>query len=145
MSRSNADRIARVLKEHGPAYFVLAQFTRISPQAFRTIAAAVSDKAIRLNGETIELVAENAERITAAVAELRKAAKEEAELAPTPSTSDRLDALERRCEAVVAEFTELASVKPSSEEQSRLWDVLGKTRLGLSLIELEISPAPRER
>jgi hypothetical protein len=123
----------------------LAQFTRISPEAYRIIAPAVTGNAIRWNGEAIELVAENAKRITAAVAELRKAAKEEAAPAPAASTRDRLDDLERRCDAVVAEFGELAGNKPSSEEQSRLWDVLGKTRLGLTLIELEINPAPAGR
>ena len=138
MCRSNADRIIRTLKEHGPAYFVLAQYTRISPEAFRTIAPAVTEKAIRLNGETIELVAENAKRIAVAVSELRKAAKEEAAAAPPPSIKDRLDALERRCDEVVAEFSQWADAQPSAEDQARLWDVLGKTRLGLSLIEMEI-------
>ena len=89
-----------------------------------------------MNGETIELVAANAKRITAAVTELRKAAKEEEVPAPAPlSTRNRLDALEQRCDRLVAEFGQLASVTPSCEEQARLWEVLGKTRLGLSLIE----------
>jgi hypothetical protein len=140
MSRSNADRIVRVLNECGPAYFALTQFTRISPEAYRTIAPAVTDQAIRLNGEAIELVSENAKRITAAVAELRKAAKVDAP-AP-PSTRDRLDALERRCQAVVAEFSHLAGSTPLCEEQSLLRDVLGRTRVELALIELEIHPAP---
>src|ERR1700674_660050 len=61
--RKLRDEGAYKLKEEpGPAYFEGAQFTRISPEAYRTIAPAVTGNAIRWNGEAIELVAANAQR-----------------------------------------------------------------------------------
>jgi hypothetical protein len=52
-----------------PAYFELAQLTRISPEAYRPIAPAVTSQAICLNGEAIALVAENAGKVAAAARE----------------------------------------------------------------------------
>jgi hypothetical protein len=39
--------------------------TRVSPQTFRAIAPAIQDGALRYNGETIELNAENSRKVAA--------------------------------------------------------------------------------
>jgi hypothetical protein len=74
MSYDSANRIIRNLEEFGPVYFDVAQFTRISPEAYRAIAPSISDQGLNSNGEVIALIPENAERVAAAVTEMRKAA-----------------------------------------------------------------------
>jgi hypothetical protein len=138
MSRSNADRIIRLLEEFGPAYFELAQLTRISPEAYRSIAPAVSIQAICLNGEAIALVAENAGKVAAAVAELRKAARPES--AGVASIHDRLNSLERRCQDVAAEFAALSAAQPKLDELTLLNSVLETMRSRLLRIDLELNP-----
>jgi len=115
MSRAEADRTIRLLDEFGPAYFQLSQLTRISPEAFRTIAPAVCDGVLHHNGETIELNGENSRRVAAAVAEMRSAMPKKSpglnrlvrELKEHPRGSDverRIRSLTECCIAIVAEF-----------------------------------------
>ena len=73
MSRSEADKIVRLLEEFGPAYFEVSQLTRVSPEGFRAVAPAIHDGALHHNGEAIELNPENSRKVAAAVAELRRA------------------------------------------------------------------------
>jgi len=73
MSRTEADRIIKLLEEFGPAYFELSQLTRISAETFRAIAPAIREGALHHDGEAIALNAENSRKIAAAVAEMRGA------------------------------------------------------------------------
>ena len=75
VSRALADDLIRRLEEFGPAYFHLAGVAKITPQAFRLIAPAVSEEGVQLGEEKIAFTPENAARIAAAVEELRTRAE----------------------------------------------------------------------
>ena len=51
----------------------LLTLTRISPETYRAIAPAVKDGALHVDGEAIELNAENSRKVAAAVSRLRRA------------------------------------------------------------------------
>jgi hypothetical protein len=72
ISRSNADRIIRLLDEFGPAYFELSQLTRISPETYRAIAPAIGEEGLAFQGETIAITAGNAEKLSTALVEMRR-------------------------------------------------------------------------
>jgi hypothetical protein len=90
ISKTNANRIIRYLDEFGPTYFDVAQLTRISPEAYRAIAPSIRDQALHHNGDAIALIPENAEKVAAAVAELRKS------VAP-PASAPKASGLEKQC------------------------------------------------
>jgi hypothetical protein len=71
VSRSLADELIRHLEEFGPAYFHLAGVAKITPQAFRLIASAVSEDGVQCGDEKIPFTPENSARIAVAVEELR--------------------------------------------------------------------------
>jgi hypothetical protein len=97
LSRESADRLIRHLDEFGPTYFEVAQLTRISPATYRAIAPSIRDQALHHNGDTIALIPENAERVAAAVAELRKT------IAPPPH-APKTSGLEKRCRDLIVEL-----------------------------------------
>ena len=99
ISKTNANRIIRNLDEFGPTYYEVAQLTRISPETYRAIAPAIRDQVLHHNGEAIALISQNAEKVAAAVAELRKAAA-----TPPPLPEDPIARLERRCTEVLKEL-----------------------------------------
>ena len=71
-SKTQVDRVIRQLEEFGAEFFQLTQLTRISPETYRAIAGQVSQEGLRFEGEMIALVPENAKKVAAAVAELRR-------------------------------------------------------------------------
>jgi hypothetical protein len=131
MSRANAERIISLLEEFGPAYFEVAQLTRVSPETFRALAPSIHDKALHHNGEAIALIPENAARVASVVATHRKA--------PPPRTADaRFDALEQRCNRLLEEFEELSAAWRGSEERFMLSAVLARTYAALGRLGLEL-------
>lgn len=104
-TKDTANRVIRYLEEFGPTYFEVAQLTPVSPATYRAIAPAIQDHALRHNGETITLVPENAEKVVAAVAEMRKQIKKPAPAAAPPV--DEIAAIDGRCAALVADLTRL--------------------------------------
>jgi hypothetical protein len=72
MSDDSASRLINLMEEFGSAYFEVAQLTRISPATYRAIAPSIDDQGLHHNGEAIALIPENAEKVAAAVADLRK-------------------------------------------------------------------------
>jgi hypothetical protein len=136
MSKSHANRTIRLLEELGPGYFELAQLTRITPEEYRAIAPAVTEKVLHVNGEAIALISENAEKVAAAVEELRRTAASETP-AP-PSTRDRLAALERRFRNLVAEFAELSGAGPSGPDREFLASALKEAYTALMRLEIEM-------
>jgi hypothetical protein len=128
-SKENANRIIRQLDEFGPTYFEIAQMTPISSAAYRAIAPAVQDRKLLHNGEAIEIVPENAEKIVAAVVELRKAAK------PAPLPGDPFPSLDRRCHDLVEELTALIGER---RHKRRLQGTLGYLRSALQQLELTL-------
>lgn len=99
ISKTHANRFIRVLDEFGPTYDEVAQLTRISPETYRAIAPSIRDQALHYNGEAIALIPENAEKVAAAIADLRKPV---AKLPPPPE--DPVARLERRCTEVLKEL-----------------------------------------
>src|SRR5207244_5527374 len=73
ISKSKANYELRLLEEFGWMYYFVARTTRISVADYRAIAPSVSTLGIEWNGETIPLVAENGDRIAAAVEALKAA------------------------------------------------------------------------
>lgn len=131
MSRANAERLIGLLEELGPAYFEVAQLTRVSPETFRQLAPSIHDGALHHQGEAIALIPENAARVASLVGEHRKAA--------SPRTANtRLDALEQHCNRLLEEFEELSGAWRDSGDRMMLGSVLARTRSALERLSLEL-------
>ncbi|MFB3828931.1 MAG: hypothetical protein ACE15B_19350 [Bryobacteraceae bacterium] len=77
--RKTVERIISSLDQHGADYFTLRSIVRVSPQTYGLIASAVTESAIEFDGEKIPITKANAERISQAVAALRKLAEQKDE------------------------------------------------------------------
>jgi hypothetical protein len=132
MSRANAERLIGLLEEFGPAYFEVAQLTRVSPETFRALAPSIHDKTLHHNGEAIALIPENAARVASVVASHRKAAQ------PARTVDRRLDVLEQRCNRLLEEFEELSGAWRDSVDRMMLGAVLARTRSALTRLGLEL-------
>jgi hypothetical protein len=96
-TKETANRLIRHLDEFGPTYFEVAQLTRISPATYRAIAPSIRDQALHHNGDVIALIPENAEKVAAAVAELRKTVT-------PPAPAPKASSLETRCRELIVEL-----------------------------------------
>src|ERR1035437_8428506 len=67
VSRAFADKVIQQLETLGPDYYELSAVTRITPDAFRHIAEAVTDEGLSYAGEAIEIIPENAPRLARAI------------------------------------------------------------------------------
>jgi hypothetical protein len=106
-TKTTANRLIQYLEELGPDYFEVAQFTRISPATYRAIAPAVREGKIHHDGEAIALIPENAPRVAAAIAEMRKTITIEPEPEPAPAAEPEeapMDRVKRKCCDVVLEI-----------------------------------------
>jgi hypothetical protein len=133
MGRSQVNHVIQLLNEFGPGYFELSQLTRISPETYRTIQPALQDKALHFEGEAIALIPENAAKVSAAVAQLRKATAAEP---PKPSEGKDLDALEKRCSAIVEEIAQL--VDRGAVPPDQLSIVLESLQTRLTRLQLQL-------
>jgi hypothetical protein len=75
VSHVTVDKLIGRLEEFGPAYFILAQATGITPEQYRRIQGSVRGQALLHAGEEIPINADNAPRLAAAVEELRRRMK----------------------------------------------------------------------
>jgi hypothetical protein len=135
LSKAHANRIIRYLEEFGADYFEVAQLTRITPEQFRAIAPAIRESSIHVNGQAIALIPENSDQVTAAVAELRRAAD-----SPSDLTGERLPAWQHRFDRLVDDFQSLSRSTSSPEERSRLREMLSNARTTLR----RLGPPPLE-
>jgi len=133
ISATHANRLIKYLEEFGPEYFELAQLTGIAPGEYRAIAAAVKDQAVHCGEEVIALLPENAERLAAAVAELRAAAPKREE----PSGEHRFELLERKTGRLVEEFRALYRNTEEPGDRHRIISILDAARDRLDQLELE--------
>jgi hypothetical protein len=130
-SKPNANRLIHNLEEFGPQYFEVAQLTRISPKTYRAIAPAIRDQSLHHKGEAIALIPENAEKVAAAVAELRK---KEPATEPEPPANP-IPALEKSCSEMVRRIEALIQLKKYPRQ---LQAVLVSLQLRLHHLELTI-------
>ena len=136
ISRSEADKIIRLWEEFGAGYFEVSQLARVSADTYRAIAPAVKDGALHVQGEAIELSAQNSRRVAAAVAELRRAipAKKRARQI---EMHERLAELDRRCTAIIAEFEDIARKERCGENWLLFISTLSRANSELSRLGLE--------
>src|SRR5262249_29960883 len=104
ISRAEADRTIRLWEEFGAGYFEMAQLTRVSTETYRTRAPAVKDGALHIDGEAIELNAETSDRVSAAVARLRRALPRKA----APKKPHDIDGPRSRSMDLIREFQQIA-------------------------------------
>jgi len=132
----NADKIIRLWEEFGAAYFELAQLISITPDTYRALVPSIRDGALHLNGAIIELVPENSLRLAAAVAALRRPGqpgKPRRQLQP----HQRLAALDRRCDALVAELQQFSHQERCGENWLQLTRILSRLCASLNRLQLE--------
>lgn len=132
MSQKQADYIIRLWQEFGAGFFELAQLTRISAQTYRAIEPAIRDGALHFNDEAIELDPENAQRVAAAVAELRRTIP--AAEKPAPTLQERLAGLEKRCAAIASDFADMARHSLSEEDRASFQLALSRASAALQQI-----------
>ena len=129
------DKTIRELEHFGPQYFHLAAVARITPADYRLIAAAVTERGVCCDGETIPIEPKNAPRLTRAIEILLQRAappvkKEEAAGART------LELAEKRLRAAVAELERLSGMdlEPESHFQLRALAAYASERLSVVLL-----------
>jgi hypothetical protein len=71
-SKTQIDLDIRNAEEFGDPYFILSQFTRISPTTMRAISPNITPEGILLHGEVIPFTEERLSEITAAIDTLRR-------------------------------------------------------------------------
>jgi hypothetical protein len=135
ISRAEANRMIHLLEEFGAGYFEVAQLVRISPATYRALAPSVKDGALHVDGEAIELTVENARRVSAAVAELRRGLPAPAR--KTANQPDRVADLDERARRMVADFEEFAAMERKSEDWPLFSATLTRTCSALRRIETE--------
>ena len=135
MSHDSANRLIKLLEEFGPAYFEVAQLTRISPATYRAIAPSIDEQGLHHNGEAIALIPENAAKVAAAVADLRKTVTVTA-TAPDAPPQDPLEPLEQECHELAAKIERTIPLMP--DRRWRLKITVCRLRDRLNLLELKI-------
>ncbi len=137
MSRTHVDRVIALLNEFGPGYFELAELTRISPETYRAIAPAVKEGVLEFQGNAIEMSVENSRKVAAAVAELRRTLPKKKKRAAPPEMHVRLQDLDKRCTAMLAEFEEIAQKERCGENWLAFASILDRMASDLRRLELE--------
>jgi len=139
ISQTQADQIISLWEEFGPGYFEVAHLTRVSAETYRALAPTIDDGKLILDGEAIELNEENALRVSAAVAALRRALPKKAKNPKPPR--ERLAALDKRCSAIIDEFQELAGTETAGTDRLLFHATLTRFSSALRRMELECGPA----
>jgi len=132
----NADKIIRLWEEFGPTYFELSQLVSIAPDTYRAIAPSIRDGAFHQNGEIIELIPDNARRLAAAIAPFRAGARPSRparQLAP----HEQLAALDKRCDAIVAELQHFSKRERCGENWLQFTKVLSRLAVSLNRLQRE--------
>jgi len=129
-SKSHVNSEIRYLEIFGPQYFELGRITHVPPDVFRAIKENVTLQGVNLDGELIPLSTENSQRLSAAVAELRRRAEEETRQAlPAAEDDDVFREIEKKFKRLIADVRTLPPF-PSYDNRSftlsRLLDGLRK-------------------
>jgi hypothetical protein len=130
ISKRGADLIIAQLNEFGPAYFLLAQMARVTPEEYRRISGSVRGQALLHAGEEIPIEAENAGRLAVAIEELRRGQKADngdasAQAGTTPEDLNRvLDQLERTLATAVTETGRVHGLRLDVPQIERLQSIV---------------------
>jgi len=129
-SKSHVNSEIRYLEIFWPQYFELGRITHVPPDVFRAIKENVTLQGVNLDGELIPLSTENSQRLSAAVAELRRRAEEETRQAlPAAEDDDVFREIEKKFKRLIADVLTLPPF-PSYDNRSftlsRLLDGLRK-------------------
>lgn len=135
-SRASADKTIRLLEEFGENYFRLAAVTRITPEDYRRIAAAVTEQGVCYEGETIPIEPENMLKLTQAIEVLRRRAAAPAPAPAEDSVERAFGRAEKGLQAAVTEFQRLDALNLDLAVRSRLQAVAGRARDRLDLLLL---------
>jgi len=136
ISGAEADRIIQHLEEFGPGYFDLAQLVRISAETYRAIAPSIRDGALQIEGGAMVLSVENARKLTAAVAELRRAIPKKKPRPPL-AMHQRVTALDKQWTGMIAEFREISRLERCGENWLPFSSVLSRAISDLRRLGLE--------
>jgi hypothetical protein len=136
ISGSEADRIIQHWEEFGPAYFDMAQITRVSAHVYRALAPSITDGALHMNGEAIALNVENAGKLAEAVAEMRRSLPPKQPARPL-EMHERLAELDKRCTVLIAEFDEISRKERCGENWLQFTATLSRLTSALRRLELE--------
>lgn len=142
ISRRGADLIIAQLNEFGPAYFLLAQVARVTPEEYRRISGSVRGQALLHAGEEIPIEAENAGRLAAAIEELRSVQKAGDGDAPAQAATETedvtrgLDKLERMLAAAAAEAGRVSALRLDETQRERLVQILIAQLRRMPLVQL---------
>jgi hypothetical protein len=130
ISKAWANRMIQYLEEFGPAYFLLAQVARVTPEEYRRISGSVRGQALLHAGEEIPIEAENAGRLAVAIEELRRGQKADngnasAQAGTKPEDLNRvLDQLERTLTAAVTETGRVQGLRLDVPQIERLQSIV---------------------
>jgi hypothetical protein len=134
MSKRSADQIIALFDEFGPAYFEVAQITRVSPETYRAIQPSIQDGALHHDGHAIALIEANAQQVAAAVAQMRQSKSR----APEPGIQERLKALHLRCIGISEEFSRLGAERDTAPHRALVASTLDSVRLLLSRVRMTL-------
>jgi len=118
ISRATADRIIEQYDEFGAAYFKLSSLARISSEAYRQIAPAVTENAIQIDGEAVAISEANAAKIRAHIRSLRNALALERQ-----RTDPSLQELYNRLDLLVKEFDKHTTPNLATVQREYLADM----------------------
>ena len=124
MSGTQADRIIRLWQEFGPGIFELREILRVSVATYRAIEPLIRDGALHFNDEAIELDPANAQKIVAAVAELKHSLRPAEK--PAPDLEQRLNRLERSFSNVFDECLSLVKMRGEGPHWARFEAMLDR-------------------
>jgi hypothetical protein len=136
MSRTQADQVIQLLDEFGPAYFELAQLTRVSAETYRAIAPSIRDGVLHSHGDAIDLTVENTRKVAAAIAEFRRTLPVK-KPAPQLPMHERLAELDKRCSVMIAEFEEISVKERRGENWLLFTATLARMASALRRIEMD--------
>jgi hypothetical protein len=137
ISYSQADRIIRCWQQFGPGFFEIQKLLNISPETYRIIEPSIKEGALHFNDEAIELDPENAGKVVAAVAEIRRSLLPKAP-PPPPTVAERLSDLDKRCDSIVSEFHHLAAMKCQGPDKNAFEILLNRASAALQRLEQDL-------
>lgn len=140
MSKGQADHLIHLLDEFGAGYFEVAQLTRISPETYRALAPSVKNGVLEYQGTSIELNVENARKVTAVVAEVRRA-RPPKKRAACVEMHVRVRELDRRCTGMLDEFAEIARLERCGENFLAFASIVSRMASAFRRLELECGVA----